>query len=92
MMRTASIRLSASPQQDAALRALQHAYADACWAEGPERALAELFVQRLWHGLDRERPPVAALRLEGEGEAALRVFTALAQPGDALVLLVVFDI
>ena len=29
-MRTASIRLSASPQQDAALRALQHAYADAC--------------------------------------------------------------
>jgi IS605 OrfB family transposase len=30
MMRTASIRLSASPQQDAALRALQHAYADAC--------------------------------------------------------------
>jgi len=30
---------------------------------------------------------VAALRLEGEGEAALRVFTALAQPGDALVLL-----
>ena len=57
------------------------------WAEGPERALAELFVQRLWHGLDRERPPVAALRLEGEGEDVLRPFTALAQPGDTLVLL-----
>lgn len=55
------------------------------WASEPQRALAELFVQRLWHGLDRERPPVAALQLEGE--AVLRPFTALAQPGDALVLL-----
>lgn len=50
----------------------------AAWAQG----MCDL----LWHGLERERPPLAALALPACLPDALAPLRAMAQPGDLLLL------